>query len=183
VRISKGLYLTTTILCAAFIWGSRLYLVASEDVVVSEVTTPVGVLFLQVTASLVSMVFGLRLLYRAWAAIQDGHTHLSPGRAVGYMFIPVYDLFHMFSVTYGFAKAYNAYLVRHSLNLPKLPQWFFLAFAIWCLAVGLTASIPGAWLYQIPIGIVVGFFYISKVCDAVNALPGSDSSFARITPA
>src|ERR1700681_1097261 len=32
------------------------------------------------------------LIYTMWAAIQDGHVRTTPGRAVGFLFIPIYSI-------------------------------------------------------------------------------------------
>jgi len=36
------------------------------------------------------------VVYKAWEAIQNGHARTSPGKAVGFLFIPCFSLYWMF---------------------------------------------------------------------------------------
>src|SRR5438128_808183 len=62
-------------------------------------------------ASIMSMV----LLYKAWQSIQDGQARTTPGKAVGFMFIPLFNLYWIFQAIYGFAVDYNKYTQRHNI--------------------------------------------------------------------
>lgn len=110
-------------------------------------------------------VVSLIFIYRMWQSIRDGHARTSPGKAVGFLFIPFFNLYWMFQVLWGFAKDYNRHVDRYALRVPKLPEGLFLAYSI----LHLTLWIPllGFIAYW-----VVSFILISKICDAVNALPG-----------
>ena len=115
-------------------------------------------------ALIYATVVMLILFYRMWASIQDGHARTSPGKAVGFLFIPLFNLYWMFQVLWGFSKDYNSYVERNALRVPKLPEGLFLLynilyFAIWVPILGFVAY----W--------VVSFIIISRICDAVNALP------------
>jgi hypothetical protein len=107
------------------------------------------------------------LLYRMWAAIQDGHARTSPGRAVGYLFIPFYNFYWVFQAFPGFAKDYNAFVARHSLNAPRLSSGLFVAYAV--LVVG--AAIPWVGAIFTPAIYVILMILVRRICDAVNALP------------
>ena len=69
-------------------------------------------LALTVTGFLSSMVL-LTLLYKAWKAIQDGVTKITPGQAVGRLFIPLFNLFWLSKAVIGFADEYNRFAERH----------------------------------------------------------------------
>ncbi|MEA2043126.1 MAG: hypothetical protein U9N85_11325, partial [Bacteroidota bacterium] len=43
-----------------------------------------------------SFVLSLIILYKAWSVIKDGETNISPGAAVGYLFIPVFNFYWIF---------------------------------------------------------------------------------------
>src|SRR5262245_50153350 len=64
----------------------------------------------------VSVIAFLRMVYRMWSAIRDGSTTITPGRAVGFLFIPFYNLYWLFRVIPGFAGEYNAYVTRRGLT-------------------------------------------------------------------
>src|SRR4051812_41137726 len=53
------------------------------------------------------------LIYKSWAAIQDGQASTSPAAAVGFCFVPFFNLYWVFQVWLGFAVDYNDYLRRH----------------------------------------------------------------------
>ncbi len=135
----------------------------------SRSTEEAGIFFL-VLGGLAALYAGIVwwvLVYKMWAAIQDGHARTTPGKAVGFMFIPFYNIYWIFQAIPGFAKDYNSYLQRHSVNAPPLPEGLFLAIPILALVsiiplLGILASLANLILFIIVAG---------KVCDAVNALP------------
>ncbi len=98
------------------------------------------------------------MIYKMWAAIQDGYARMTPGKAIGFMFIPLFNIYWFFQVFYGWAKDYNSYLARHNLNLPRVSEGTFLIYAI-------------SSLICFPVAIVMLFIVIKNVCNAVNALP------------
>jgi hypothetical protein len=69
---------------------------------------------------LASMVLELILLYRYWSIIQDGHASTTPGRAVGFQFIPFYNYYWFFRAYWGLARDNNRYIQRHFSNRPEL---------------------------------------------------------------
>ncbi|MGD2125640.1 MAG: hypothetical protein PVG99_06135 [Desulfobacteraceae bacterium] len=118
------------------------------------------------------------LVYKMWAAIQDGHTRTSPGKAVGFLFIPYFNLYWVFRAFWGFAKDYNAFVSRYSIDVPKSPTGLFLAYCILTILLILVpvsvarAQTPVlAFLPFVIAWYAVGLFMIMKICDAVNALP------------
>ncbi|MGQ0760756.1 MAG: hypothetical protein ACT4OT_01875 [Acidobacteriota bacterium] len=130
--------------------------------------------FASVLALIASVLFVI-VIYRMWAAIQDGHARTDPGRAVGFLFIPFFNIYWAFQALWGFAKDYNSYLDRHGLDLRRLPEGIFVAYIILCLG----AFIPFVGWLLVAANMVVGTIMIAKICDAVNALPdGGDSPAA-----
>lgn len=124
---------------------------------------------LAVLAMLYGVVVMLMLWYKAWAAIQDGQARTTPGKAVGFLFIPLFNLYWIFQAIHGFAKDYNSYVDRHSLGVSKLPEGLFLAYCILVLA-GII-PILGVLTSVAALGVMI--VLAAKVCDAVNALPAS----------
>jgi eukaryotic-like serine/threonine-protein kinase len=72
----------------------------------------------------------LRLWYKAWSAIQDPYTRITPGKAVGYLFIPVYGLYWAGRTLAAYAREHNAFVARY--HLPVRPQraWLYLVFLV-----------------------------------------------------
>lgn len=125
-----------------------------------------GFLIPAMLSAFFSVVVLFMFIYRMWESIQDGHARMTPGKAVGFMLIPFFNLYWMFPVYQGFAQDYNQYIARRQLNLPRLDEQLFLyhPIAILCSMIpflGGLASIAG---------IVLLVIIMSKTCDAVNAL-------------
>jgi hypothetical protein len=116
----------------------------------------------------------LVLLYKAWAAIQDGQARTTPGRAVGFCFIPFFNFYWIFQAFYGFAVDFNRFAVRHSIPT-RLPEGLFLAYPILLLAnalpiIGILAIVPM---------LVVLVMVILKLCDAINAVAMRQDIFSN----
>ena len=109
----------------------------------------------------------LVLLHRAWAAIQDGHARTTPSRAVGFLFIPVFNLYWAFQAFLGFAKDFNSYVERHSLRADPLPIGLFGAYCL-LLVVG-ALPLPGFFMF-LPWAVVACLqpLLANKICNAVN---------------
>jgi hypothetical protein len=84
---------------------------------------------------LFAMVCVLVLIYKMWAAIQDGYARATPGKALGFLFIPLFNFYWWFQVFWGFAKDFNAYVDRYALRVRKLPAGLLLAYPIVLIAL------------------------------------------------
>ncbi|MDI1337930.1 MAG: hypothetical protein PSU94_17250 [Lacunisphaera sp.] len=121
----------------------------------------------------------LRLFYQAWQAIQDGHARTTPGKAVGLLLVPFFNLYWMFVAIYGFANDFNAYVDRHALSVRKLPAGLFLTYLIlvsasWIPFLGVAASV---------VAFVLLVIIAWKICDGVNALIDAAAAGAAVRPA
>jgi hypothetical protein len=172
-RLRKGFYLGT--LAAAL--GLPLLLYAAVIVLVltqvwksQRLHDLVPILILWGMSSLL-IVYGAAVMcafiYRMWAAIQDGHARTSPGRALGFLFIPIYQFYWVFQAFPGFAKDFNSYAARHSLTVSRLSPGLFTAYAILCIV----AMLPWLDVLLSPAIVIVGLVMVSRVCNAVNAIP------------
>ncbi|MBI4481044.1 MAG: hypothetical protein HY651_13580 [Acidobacteria bacterium] len=137
--------------------------------------TRTGLLILIAANLLLALVAGiifLVFLYRMWAAIQDGQVRTSPGRAVGLLFVPLFNFFWLFYVFAGFRREYNALLQRHALTLPPLRKGLSVAVPVLTLFGSLVSLAPFGFVLTVPVfGVVL--LPVGRVCDAVNALPPS----------
>lgn len=82
-----------------------------------------------------SAVLEYILLYKYWQNIQDGFASTTPGKAVGFMFIPFFNFYWMFRVFWGLAKDLNRYIVHHFSDRPQISvrrskQWVSLTYLI-----------------------------------------------------
>lgn len=97
-------------------------------------------------------VVWLVLWHKAWQAVQDGMARTSAGRAIGFMFIPVFNLYWVFNAVWGLARDYNAFIKRHKLAVDPLPEWLFMAYCLSAVAGVVLAFVPYARCLFPPIG-------------------------------
>ena len=60
------------------------------------------------------------LLYRLWQVNQDGRASTTPGKAVGFLFIPIFQLYWFFRAYPGLALDQNRYIAEHFGNQPEI---------------------------------------------------------------
>ncbi len=174
VKLSKAFYLTAPIVSAvaSLGLGVGIFVVMKTDISDAWLYLMVGGIGL-LYASIVALIF----CYKMWESIQDGHARMSPGKAVGFLFIPLFNLYWMFHVFWGFAKDYNAYIERNGVNVKKLREELFLAFSI----LPLTTWIPFLNFVTTIAYWVVFCMVVSQVCDAVNTLPAREGASETLT--
>ena len=68
------------------------------------------------------VVYSCILLYRYWRVMQPYTTLTTPGKAVGFLFIPFYNLYWVFVAYHGLAKAIDAYIDSHPNTEAPRPQ-------------------------------------------------------------
>ena len=134
---------------------------------------------------LLSIAFGLSIyalivllifIYRIWQGIQDGYARTTPGKAVGLLFIPLFNIYWVFQVFWGFAKDYNSYLRRYDLGLMPLPSRLYLTFSFLILLVCTRPLIGDSNFYSylvLAAGLaqfIILPVIIAQASDAVNAL-------------
>ena len=102
-------------------------------------------------------ILDLIYLYRGWKYIQDCPTvTLSPGAAVGFMLIPIFNIIWMFIAYIGWAKHYN---IRNNLSYsksaPKVSEGLFITHHILLVVFGFWPLI---------------FFMMYQMCRGINYL-------------
>jgi predicted Zn finger-like uncharacterized protein len=145
-----------------------------------------------------SVAIELTLFYKMWAAIKDSQPYISPGRAVGFLFIPVFNIYWALLMLTGFTEDYNSFIIRRSIRAEKLPMTLFLIYAVLLMSAAMFVTIPmicvfpftglidrafegyslASWVLVFfvsaaGIGHFITYILVAfKTCDAVNALPG-----------
>jgi len=130
-RASFPLLLTLSIIgVVVFFVGYVLLVVGAEFE--SGIPAAIGgiILLLGVPIWLFATVLGCKYLYRCWYIVNvasKGNTIASPGQAVGFCFIPFFNLYWMYQAYWGWAKEYNR-IFNHRAHQPT--AGVFLAFCI-----------------------------------------------------
>ena len=161
-RVSKGFYLGSV----AAAMGLTIILRLS---VVSSTGESAGAGTPLMAAACLPMLYGaivmLVLCYKAWASIQDGYARTTPGKAVGFLFIPFFNFYWVFQAIWGFAQDFNRYTQRHGIPAALLPEGLSLAYVL----LFFVAWIPSLGILAIAES-MIGLILISQVCDAVNRI-------------
>ncbi len=108
--------------------------------------------------------------YRAWETIQDGQARTTPGKAVGFLFIPLYNLYWMFEAVRGFAVDYNEYVHRHHITAPRLSVGLFTTACILQIGNIVIQFVPIVNLLYGAILYVLWLPVLFSAMGAVNAL-------------
>ena len=77
-----------------------------------------------------ALVFAMILHYRCWAALPPEYARTTPGKAVGYLFIPFYGIYWLFPSFFGLAQDCKAYAAEKSVRAPGSLNGLGLALAI-----------------------------------------------------
>lgn len=139
--------------------------------------------------SLLSAVVFLILIYKMWAAIQGMGARTSAGKALGFMFIPLFNLYWVFQVYWGWTKDYNGISQRDDVELPRMPEGIALAVCVLplvstCFVLagiivggleGMTAGGFGnigtqASMLVGLVNTILMAVLFSNICDGINAL-------------
>src|SRR4030042_5975657 len=190
IKLSKGFYLTSII--GVFTFGA---IVAIVGIIFPE---PFGLvpIFIGIICYIYSFAVWNMLIYRMWQSIQGGYARTSPALAVGFLFVPYYNLYWIFQAVWSFTKDCNRYIDRHQIAAPKLSEKLSLVFCIVALfwlcglpIIGLIIDIfpaIGEWgpsrfcimsffllcFCGLPsIELVIGAFMINRTCDTINQFP------------
>ena len=179
MRVSKGFYMLSII--GAPILGIILIIVAVMEIAVSPLEAGLPALSLALGIAVALLIYALVmecvLLYKAWKVIQDGHARTSPGKAVGFLFIPFFNLYWIFQAYWGFARDYNAYVLRHhdvsqgGISIPAVSANLFLSYCILSLVSGFLSWIPVLGAIIEIAYFVLFILVINQQCNAINNLP------------
>lgn len=107
-------------------------------------------------------VFSMLILYRGWVAVQDGSAQSSPGKAVGFCFIPFFQLYWIFVAYVGLMKEFNRLAEARGRQDQKVNEGIALTLCI------LTVTLCLSYL-ALPFGVVFIWQVIGAVKDLENA--------------
>ena len=113
--------------------------------------------------SALSVVMGCVLHYKLWATIQDGNVRTTPGKAVGFLFIPFFNLYWIFQSFWGWAVDFNSYTSERNIHAKRAPAGLV-------LAVCIIAVIPYANILAWPFSLVVMIIHFNRAISGANAI-------------
>ena len=130
-----------------------------------------NVLMLEATAVL--YVF----YYKMWKALPPALARTTPGKAIGFMFIPIYNFYWMFQAVWGWTQDFNRYRRERNLGAARAPEGVALAMCILGI-IGTAASLlmmaagagKLAGILALPNLVLMGIF-LWQSATALNAVP------------
>jgi len=129
----------------------------SSDAGVMSMLVGVGMYGLCLICMLLSTIFFYMNLYRAWSCLGAGAPRTTPGKAIGMLFVPFYNIYWMFVAIAGLPKDWNRIVASYDdlKNAPRLSEGVFLMFCIGSLVLP-------------PLSLIVMFPMMSQLCQGVN---------------
>lgn len=116
-----------------------------------------GIMYLgALAASLLSSILFLMYIYRAWFCLQPGGAQTTPGKAVGFMFIPVFVLYWVFVAINGLPKDWNR-IVSSYEDLKAAPRLNETTFVLFCVG-----------MFFFPLLVIMVFPMMSQLCKGIN---------------
>lgn len=119
-----------------------------------------GMLLVVIVACMLAMVVAgiIQLVYlaRAWRCLAYSNPRTTPGKAVGFMFIPGFNMYWNFVAIRGFAEDWNRIVSQHP-NLIRAPRMGEGVFLTYCIGT----FIP-------PLAMVMWFPMMAQICKAIN---------------
>ena len=133
-----------------------------------------ALIFIGAVLGIYSTVMRFVLYYKMWAAIQDGHARTSPAKAVGFLLVPVWNIFWAIYMFVGFAADFKGFAGRHSLRTDRLSKGLLIQYALLWIFLDISFVV----LYILP------FFGIgSHLFGGVYASFGSGGDFRYVVMA
>jgi hypothetical protein len=117
---------------------------------------------LSILFSIPAVVFYALILHRGWSAVQDGITDVTPGKAVGFGFIPFFNLYWNFVALVGLTKQFNRIADARGRPDQKVNEGF-----------ALTASILSATICLAPRAGAFSIVFLWQTIGAVKDLENS----------
>ncbi|ERN41284.1 hypothetical protein KR51_00021740 [Rubidibacter lacunae KORDI 51-2] len=92
---------------------------------------PLCILFIGVFGVITAWVLSLVMLHEFWKTIQDGgRARTTPGKAVGFLFIPFFNFYWKFVAFWGLAKDMNQYIKSRGIRGQRIEEELVLALCI-----------------------------------------------------
>ena len=125
-----------------------------------------GIFFLPL--GVISVIIGLILHYRYWEALPSQYRATTPGRAVGLMFVPFYNLYWVFVSYHGLARGYREY--SRSVGDQRIVDvtGLGLVIGIILIAVYALSLIPGIGILVGGADLVIYLLYSRATCANAN---------------
>ena len=123
-----------------------------------------------VICAVLSNIVLLRMLYKIWAALPADRARTTPGRAVGFLLVPFYNLYWAWNAYAGFAKDFNRYMKQVAPQEQPQPEGFYIAFCIFHFYLAILFAFVPEFLTWILDMVILTPVMIGIMANAINRL-------------
>jgi len=88
-------------------------------------------------------IYFLITLYRTWSVIKSSIARTTPGKAIGFLFIPLFNAYWQFVAVKGLADDISTTLSMDNLNVRKPSRKLALTYCILIVSSSFLSAIPG----------------------------------------
>ena len=168
-----GSYLVATLLAAPLTIGP---LIAGEGTIKEE---HLPFVVLGALINLYAFVVLAMLTYKMWETIPAFLARTTPGKSVGFLLIPIFNLYWWFPALWGWSQDWNSFTANSEGGMRRSSEWLALSIAVFSAiggSIGLIAGFASApWLGSLlaaPNYVLVPIF-IFQVCNLLNNAPAA----------
>lgn len=124
---------------------------------------------------ILSFIFGLFYLFytfKMWKVLQNGETTITPGKAVGFTFIPLFNFYWVFKIWAEFPKIFNNFIQERAFKVEKIKESpnFFLMIAIGFILSGICYLITYLGAFVLGAYPIAWMFVVLKSAASINQL-------------
>ena len=115
----------------------------------------------------ISLIFGVIVgfvyLYRAWMLLQPGGATTTPGKAVGFLFIPLFTVYWRFIAYWKWSQDWNRITARYRnlAGAPRASEGLYLAY-------GILGPVTMFTKYAGIAELVISLIVMKHICNSVN---------------
>jgi hypothetical protein len=131
---------------------------------------PLIFVFIGIPFLIAAIVFDCIILYRHWWLLQGHGARTTPGKAVGFSFIPLFNFYWWFVAYAGLAKDNNAYMDKVGIQGTRVSHGLALSVCILGIISNTVGLIPYVgFVLAIP-GAILGFLFVLQQKNAILAI-------------
>jgi hypothetical protein len=133
---------------------------------------PLSLLLVGLPMLVIGIILSFVLIYRGWASIQKLTARITPGAAIGFYFIPLFNIYWGYPAVVGLAEDLNDSMDQLREPGPRVSR----SLAIWSFVLYLSMFVPYLNLLTVLPTLVVYacvLKQISEATDAINTCGGS----------
>jgi uncharacterized protein DUF4339 len=125
-----------------------------------------SIVIIGIPAVIASVVLWAILLYKLWSVIQDGEARTTPGKGVGFMFIPFFNYYWQFVAFWGLAQDMNKYTRARSIQAPVInEQLAMIVCILFCCGI-----IPYLGVLAVVAAVIMQILVLKDMRDAAIAI-------------